>query len=1357
MPTYTFKPSADYSDDGWSVQGSQGTLNATWSSSSDSNYTESPPTKGLGVVAMPQNLSALPSGAVINSVSVVVRAATGSGSIPAGQVASLTCAVQCADDTTAYVQRTIYPTSSPATYTVATYTIDPLGNAWDIYRLNQVLLNCYAQVSVTDAVRVYEFYLVLNYSASPVVSLNQPSGTVNTASPTIAWTYTEETAGDPQSSVEYRIFTAAQVAATGFSPATSAPIYDNAITAAGNIASFVLPTALPSNTYTVYVQATSYKGAVSAWSSKQFTVNAPTPGVPGVEDPSGKAPVGQGIVSVVADNYNGCSILTLRDTSNLYGVHMADVNVDDSGESWTLTNCTMVESTSAAFPGEATSWAMTAIANGTMSALTGFVSISSASALTASLQDFAGTTTRTVQLDIKYFDDQYNTVSTHSGSAISDSTTTWLENQNVDTAPPATATKAQLNITVAGAVASEVHHFTHVGLMPGTQSPWSSGGQTSSNILSSWYSNSQGTAPSGQAWIPGPGTSVGTSGPVGTQGFDGTTCNTMTCTTGSSPVGLRAAGTVFTATTSGNVYTLNKPAGTLQGDLMMAFVNTTENTTYVPGVVPTAIVTPPTGWQLVDSSYGNSAGHQANLFILARTAGASEPSTWSGMLTNNVSELSAVVVGYSGAAPLTSQFIAEAQSATFSPNAFGSSYTQWTTPTVTNTDPNAWRISAFAIESGSATGSFSANIQPPTQAIEFVSSAWTWHSLDSTDNYYINCPTGVVSGDLMIATVLVDPAGAGGINVPSGWTLVDETAGALGNPGIGGMYILKRTAGSSEPAGWAGTFPAASRPYAFPKQTTAAAYRNCAAASSQFVAEGMTEATNASQVYTNASTSNTNANAWRVVAFGANSGSQTPDYGQAIYSTTPAGRSYSSYTPSYQQSGPGTGGLSIFMGDSNGPVGVGVTQDRGWMQQSTYAISSWVGYLVPATGSPTPPANETNRVAQTISGSSQFGALEVYDSNGAAATNAQSVTLTGGTAFGAACGWIGVIVPSAPGVVGLVSATLESAVDISQVNPGVVTQAGSQVTVGASFIGSTAGTALITAMFYRANVLLNSTTLQAGAFSSTSGGMLDCSANFSIPDGTTAIRMTVASPGRNASDVVYWDRSHITLGADSSYRTGTAAPAHPVWSYPQLQYAENTGDGNGFGDWADVPGTNTNVPSFGDDQMLVFEDHSIIPLVMRKYRARTVSYGLNGDQFASAWGADSLAASFQATNWWLKDILDPANNFLVKVKYDVMQFDMQNTAVQFQALGEDAPVVITEGFKTDTFTVKMIPVDQDEFAELVDILKSGKTLYLQSDIDKAWWVLPLGDVQTTVLATNQRQINPLREVDVTFLEVGAVL
>lgn len=1306
MTSFSHKPITDFRNEGWTFAGAFATLNQCWSSTSDTNYCACPASKGRACCSFPIDVTTVPAGAVITSVVIQVRCAkTTSAAV------SLTVNMSCTDDTSRFTSRTIYPTSTPTTYTVGTYSRDPLGYAWDVHRLNKLLLQCFTYTAVGGCVNVYELYAVVNYRAAAVVTVTGPTGTVLTPSPTVTWTYAQPD-GDLQTSADYRVFTAIQAADPSFSPDTAPPVY--AATVTGDIVSDTLPTSLDPDNYAVYVRVVSSSGAVSPWASRSFSVDGPAPGVPGNDNTVSGVP-GIGVVSVVPDAYTSSVALTLRDSSNLLSVQQADFETLTDALEYTTANAVMVQDTSVSYAGVA-SGRLTASSAATMSASSTMVPIAAGAPVTVRSQFLAAATGRTINIRCLFYDMNFSSVSGTLTGTGTDSTSTWTEITATGTVPAA-AVWAAVQLEVVSPANAEIHNVDHVGLMYGTNSLWSDGGHASRNILSSFLAT--GDSPTATSWVASSGSTIALVATTGT-GSHGTSTNRITYTGITPSIGYRATGTVFTTPTSGSDYTLNTPAGVVATDLMIAYV-----TSSVAGSI-----TPPAGWTLVDTA--TSSG--TTLWVLARSSGGGEPSSYAGVVGTVSTRREAVVVAYSGAADVSQQFLAENVSSRSTPTPLYA-----TTATVANTDPNAWRVAAFAVASPTTGGSMTANILPPSVVppIAYVGRATAWGSTATTTSYTINRPSGVVSGDLMIAVLSVFGS-ITTVNAPSGWTLVHQKIQSDGT-GPQTMAVFKRTAGSSEPTSWTGVLSSSST---VAMLSEASAYRNADVAANQFLAENVS-ATNNSDFLTTATVTNTNSSAWRVSIFGA-SAIYTPTWG--VSETAMRSNDWVQQDWTWYE-------VAVALADSNGPVGAGAQSGFGEISRSFYAAVSWMGFIKPLPSPPSPGANETERADTTVGSATPWVTTAVYDSNGVVPTGNTSVTGVftpgSGSVLTSAASWIGIIRPATPITAGLAKATLPASVDLSKLDPNILVLGGNQATFVASFLGSSSGTPYLSLSFYRANELISTATAQGTPFSTTL--WTASAATFTVPDGTTRISGSVSVSGRAVSDLIYFDRIGIMIGDAVVWRNGTGRTAHAVWSVPVIQYADDPG--TGYGDWTVLPGFTDTPPSYDPlSGLITVIDHTVVPLTNRRYRAQTVAYGLAGDQFVSGYGPTSDEVSLVASNWWLKDMVDPDSNMMLRVQANPLAVGTTNTSSVYQPLGADYPVVLTEGYKADSFQLTLV-MNHAEYFQLKALLKLGRTLFLQSDVDHAWWVRPNGDLSGEIQVTGQRRTNPVRFVKVTFTEV----
>lgn len=1304
----------DFRNEGWSLVGASRLFEA-WNNDDDGKYCRNPGHKGRAAVTFPVDITAVPEGAVITSITIKVRCSN-----PTGDGHSVTVNVLCLDDPSRFTSRTIRPTTTPQTFTIATYSRDPLGLPWDIHRINKLICQVFSYSPMFDCIRVYKVFVEINYKARPTVTVDAPTGTVLTPSPVISWTYSQAD-GDLQASAEYKIFTAIQAAESSFNPSKTDPVYRATVT--GDTTSVTLPTSLNADTYHAYVRVYSVFGAKSSWESREFGVQGPTPGIP-AEDNTVFGTSGTPTIAVVPDSFRSSVALTLRNTSNLLAVQQADFETSTDGLEYVTVNCSFSRDTSVYYAGVA-SGKMTATTAATMSAGTTYIRCAPDTPVTARGQYRAETTGRAVQTQIHFYDDSYTYISQTNSSGITDSSSTWKEDVVTATSPSTTKWVRVLG-QVTSPAAGESHHMDHVGLMYGTNTLWSDGGHTSRNIMDAFSATAED--PVGVNWVAGTGSSISRVTPPGI-GAHGLQTKRLTYNGITPTLAFRATGANFNSTSSGTNFTLNTPAGVQVGDLMLAFVTSSQAST----------ITPPAGWTAVNTASIDDGSTDTALFVLKRTATASEPASFTdGLLSVASTRRHARVVAYSGAADASQQFVAENVITRASDSPL-----YLTSAVVNNTDSNAWRVSAFAFNDDSS-GTTVANVQPPSTApdISYVGKGTTWSTTSNTTSYVINKPSGVVSGDLMIATVAISDPVVPTVTAPSGWTVVQNVTQSDSFAALR-FAVLKRTAGGSEPSSWSGTLSATVKPV----MTQVVAYRGCDDAANQFIAENDSLSSSGNSI-TTATVNNTDSRSWRVSVFAASNDYYT--YWNWTNETTERADDSAEYWASWSSYRT----ITMSTADSNGTIGTGNTNRSATLNRSYFAAASWIGILKALPSAPAPGANETERVDETTGTSNPYMTVGIYDSNGTVATGAQSVTgvLTpsSGSALQSCAAWIGLIKPAVPLTSGLTLGTMPSAVDISSLDPVILERAGNQVTFTSDFIGSTSGTPYMTLYFYRANQLIESQSFQGASFGTThwiqSAGLID------IPEGTTGIKGEVSVTDRNVGDHVYFDRVGIMLGDTTVWRNGTGRSTHPVWSSPWIQYADD--DGSGYGDWLDLPGQQLHPPEFDPlTGMMTYTDNTVVPLQRRKYRAQTVSYGLAGDRFVSGYGPDSDEVSLTAREWWLKDLTtDFAMVLRVHVPAGPVTVGTTNTAVSFQPLGEDYPVVLTEGYKGDSFELTLV-LNRDEHAQLREQLRTGRTLFLQSPVDHAWWVRPVGDLVSAIQYTGQRFTNPIRFFKITFVQI----
>lgn len=1334
---FTVVPAGDVENDGWTYVSADATR--IWEilgHFEDDCFIRCPSYRGGISVRFPTDVEDLPAGAIIDSITVFIRMKTNAGSGPR----AVTVNVRSRENRSRYTTRTLYADNTFTTYEVATYQNDPLGHPWTIHRLNKLELRIFSRNDLFDSVQISQLYIKVNFHTRPTVAVTAPTGTVFTPSPTVAWNYSQEE-GEPQSRAEYKVFTAAQVETATFSPITEPPIFRGEVQ--GERTDDVLPTSLNPDDYYVYVKVYSQFEAGSEWVGKAFTVQGPAPGVPGDDNAGIAGTPGIGRPSVVPDSFTSSAVLKMRDSSNLLSVQQADFEIATDPVEYTGTNCTPVRTTERSFPPGVASLKILAESTADTTASSTLIEIAELSPLVGRAQVRASSTARTVTLTVDFYDADFSLLAGSLTASGSDSSSTWTEFVTAAGSSPASTRYAKVSITVAAQANGEVHYVDHVGLMYGADTAWSDGGHVSHNMLSAHLATGDGPVAT-NTWITqNSATTVAQAAVTGT-GSHGTDMMQMTAVAVAASIGHRATGTVFTTPTSGLNYTLNKPAGVADNDLLLAFV--TSNTT--GGILP------PTGWTFVNSASIEDVDGDIVLHVLKKTGLAADPATWTdGELDVSSTRRTAVVVAYSGAANSDAQFISESIALS------GSGDLIHQTAVVSNNDPNAWRVAAFAASDNASGANFTANEDAPVSGdagdISYVGPSNHWINESAGTTFTINKPDNVQEGDLLLASVgLGENFTSANITPPSGWTIVRVVTQPT-NTSEGGlsMAIMGKTAGAGEPNSWSGSTDETAQP----RMSQCVAYRGADDFANQFIDEDESDVSDHFELNT-ATITNTDSKAWRLSVWAA---------------LTPSGDNFPSYlvTENKQRndnttSRSGIADVAVSMWDSNGPVGTGDHKRKGEIQGSeAYGMTSWIALIkpLPAEDVPAPGAGETERVDNNNGSSDPWISTAVYDSNGVAPVGSQSLygAFDPGTGSDAdaIASWIGIIRPATAVEAGVVAAKATSPVEISNIDPLVMDLAENKVTLVSSFLGSSAGVPMLKVGFYQANQLLSEAVATGTGFNSSF--WVKSWAEFSIPEGTTRIMPILGAYSRAVGDTVSFDRVGLMLGGLTSdeeggvlepvWRNGTSRDEHPVWSVPVFECADD--DGSGYGPFEPLAGQKINPPFYGPRSgQLEYVDHTIVPLNNRRYRVQTLSYGLSGDTFASGFGPESEEAAFGALNWWLKDLRDLSLNMQLKVKAEPLQVGTVNTAAVFQPLGEDYPIVISEGYKADGVQLTMI-MNREEHADLKRILNSRRTLLLQSDIDHSWWVRAVGNLEVETQLTAKRTVDPLRFVKVTFIEV----
>lgn len=1311
MANLTHLADADYRNENWALVGTSVTrLYEAWNNDDDTKYAKCPSSQGRAAVMFPTNITSLPTGATITSVSVYVRAnKTSSNS------RSLTVNLLSTDNTACFTSRTIYLSQDITTYEVGTYTKDVLGKVWTVSRLNKLVAQIYSYGKTADAVRAYKVYVLVNYHTYPSVSVTAPVGTQVTASPTIEWNYVQ-TDGDLQTEATWKIFTEEAVIKTTFSPELSVPVAKGVVT--GDRTTHAMTESLGRGKYYAYVKVKSSFGAVSSWANRLFSVQPELPGPPDV--------------STAADNTESKTTLDIVNGTNLLSVQQSSAEHGSDAAEYTLTNCTIARSNDVFYGNGTASYKLTRGGSAsTMAVTSSFIPVAPDVDITTRVQVQSPTTVRAVTTTLTYYDEHYVSIGTPLTATSTSTLDEWEEYLATGTTPVG-ALYMKLAISIASPGASEVHYIDGVGIMYNDSTPWSIGGHFSRNLLSTTYSAHSASA----GWTAAAGTTLSDRTTVSETGADGPNALRLTASTISSSISVRAVGTTFTSNSNLNTFTLNKPAGTATGDLMIAILTSTD----------AGVLYPPAGWTYVNTAAQDTPDVDTGLWILCRTATASEPASWDCTVSDPATGRRATVISYIGASE--NQFIAENVKTHYG------APTLATTQTVYNDDANAWRIAAFSARDDASGGSWSGatdGLPGSVQYISYVGAASAWKSTGTKTSFQINRPSGIASGDLMIATIGIHGS-VSTINAPSGWTKVQHKISGGTYPTT--MAVFTRTAGGSEPTSWTGSTNSAG---SGTRLSQCLAYRGAADHSLQFVAEAATASSNTySTNYSGTGTiTNTDGRSWRIAAFTANA-ADLGYFADCNENRERRNNSVSSYSDS--------NAMTVAVYDSGGVVSTGSHKRTAYWYNESYSGSysynyasscAWIGLIRASPNAPASGVSQPEIGTEGVAGTgSHYISTMICGSNGEIPVGDSAVTAQYSLSSPQnVVSWVGIIRPSTPLSGGEVKATMNTGVDISRVADEVLEQAGNRITIMADFLGSAPGTAYLTLKCYEANQLLSTMTAEGGSY--VDSIWTPATATFTLPDGTTSLVGEVSSRERAIGDTVDVDRVGLMFGETTYWRSGSSTDlTHAIWSRAVIQYADDLGDGEGYGPWRDLYGTVSKPPIYDPlTGRLTYVDHTPIPLVTRKYRVSTLVNGLLGDVFQSPWSDESNEISITPMYWWLKDPLTPTRNMILPVKADAFPVEASNTASVFQPLGEDFPVVLSEGFKSDTVTLTLI-LTRPQWLAFQVLARSGRTLYLQSDVDQAWWVRISENLGSSTIVTYDRQNNPLREVEVTFVQVA---
>ncbi len=165
-------------------------------------------------------------------------------------------------------------TATWITETVITSTSGPGGNPWYVTNPTTGLpgnLTGFTfdigrgDASITSSLLVSEVYLDITYQRLSTVTVTGPTGTVTSTRPTVSWTYSSPDS-QPQQAYQVVVYTAAQVASTGFTPFVTTPLQTSGVILAEDL-QWTLTSDITDGSYSAYVRATSQWAGVGSFTT----------------------------------------------------------------------------------------------------------------------------------------------------------------------------------------------------------------------------------------------------------------------------------------------------------------------------------------------------------------------------------------------------------------------------------------------------------------------------------------------------------------------------------------------------------------------------------------------------------------------------------------------------------------------------------------------------------------------------------------------------------------------------------------------------------------------------------------------------------------------------------------------------------------------------------------------------------------------------------------------------------------------------------------------------------------------------------------------------------------------------------
>lgn len=303
----------------------------------------------------------------------------------------------------------------------------------------------------------------LTAQAVPVVTVTAPSGSTTASHPNVIWSTSFPT-GAGETAYQVRTFSAAQYGAGGFDPATSAATDDSGVVSSSGVTSYQIATSLPAGTsFRSYVQVTETGNEPSGFLAfGAFTVTLDLPPTPTLT------------VVATTDPTTGCPMIQLTSQSDVNVLSSVDASFETGIGTFVGSNAALAQSNTQALDGSF-SLRLTASSAADMSALSGLYAAQPSTAYSAIAFFRAGSTARSVHVDISWYTSGSVLISTTTGTSVSDSSSGWTE-ATVSGTSPSNAAFAAIRVYVISPASTEIHYVDEVGLFFGTVTTWTAGG-----------------------------------------------------------------------------------------------------------------------------------------------------------------------------------------------------------------------------------------------------------------------------------------------------------------------------------------------------------------------------------------------------------------------------------------------------------------------------------------------------------------------------------------------------------------------------------------------------------------------------------------------------------------------------------------------------------------------------------------------------------------------------------------------------------------------------------------------------------------------------------------------------------------